>query len=312
MSDQLNEKMEGVRKEIQARLSHVPKVVQVYTTYLLKTSGKNIRAQAVLVSAMERDGSIVDDAVYVAAALEILHLATLVHDDVMDDADERRGAPTLQKKYGRKTAVIVGDYLLAVALKTLSDVSRRDLILKYQFDDVLMDLVLGELQQHIHNGDVSIDESLYYDIIKGKTASLFEGACFAGACLKETDSSESYRALGSYIGMLFQIKDDILDFKTSAKIALKPVASDYEQGVVTLPLIHALHQNPKSQMDLDSMTKKEMAHYVTESGGITYAQQQAQQYYANAKDILDSLDLSEIQYQAFEVILNRAMKHGEQ
>ena len=179
-----------------------------------------------------------------AAAIEILHLATLVHDDVIDNADLRRGEPTLQKKYGKRTAVICGDYLVCMAMKLAASTSQKSDMEEYEqldMPDYMSRVCLGELNQHINNGNIDLTVRQYLRIISGKTAALFEASFFTGAVLVEKDLKQvkKYARLGRYIGMIFQLTDDCMDFEETEETAQKPVQSDYEQNVITLPLIHA-------------------------------------------------------------------------
>ena len=132
---------------------------------------------------MDQDDLITPDAVKLSAAVEIMHLATLVHDDVIDNAELRRGELSLQKKYGRRTAVICGDYLLCMALKTASLIEDREEYVKRSFPDYMSKVCLGELNQHINNGNFDLSVYRYLKIIAGKTAALFEAFFHAGAVL---------------------------------------------------------------------------------------------------------------------------------
>ena len=208
--------------------------------------GKMIRAAALLACAQGEDGGIPADAAELAAAVEMLHLATLVHDDVIDDADLRRGIPTLQRMYGRRTAVICGDYLLAASLRLAAQVGDRERYLDLRLPDYVGRICLGELGQHLNNGNLELTAYRYLKIIGGKTAALFEAAFYAGALFftEEERLIRRYARLGRQIGMIFQLTDDCIDFESDEATAKKPVRSDYEQGVVTLPLIRAFEQDP--------------------------------------------------------------------
>lgn len=162
----------------------------------------------------------------------MLHLATLVHDDVIDDADLRRGIPTLQRMYGRRTAVICGDYLLAASLRLAAQVGDRERYLDLRLPDYVGRICLGELGQHLNNGNLELTAYRYLKIIGGKTAALFEAAFYAGALFftEEERLIRRYARLGRQIGMIFQLTDDCIDFESDEATAKKPVRSDYEQG----------------------------------------------------------------------------------
>ncbi|MDF2589583.1 MAG: Polyprenyl synthetase, partial [Anaerocolumna sp.] len=140
-----------VKKEIEHILSKSPLIIREYTKHLLTSQGKYIRAISVLISAEDKEGFVHPNAIKVAAAIEILHLATLVHDDIMDNADIRRGNATLQKKYGKRTAVICGDYLLCASLNLVASIQNRENYLNLDMPDYMGKVCLGELNQHINN-----------------------------------------------------------------------------------------------------------------------------------------------------------------
>ena len=165
---------ELVEAEVDRTLSTSPFVIREYMKHLALSTGKHIRATSLLVSAMDSDDLINVDAIKFAAAIELIHLATLVHDDIIDNADLRRGELSLQKKYGKRTAVICGDYLLCVALKTAADVEDKDRYVKFNAPDYMSRVCLGELNQHINNGNFELSTYRYLKIIAGKTAALFE------------------------------------------------------------------------------------------------------------------------------------------
>ena len=176
----------------------------------------------------------------------MLHLATLVHDDIMDDADLRRGVETLQKKFGKRKAVICGDYLLAAALRKLQEADNPDKYREMNTFAYVEQICMGELRQSVNNRNYSLSMLRYLSIINGKTAALFEASYFAGALVCENDEKRLrlYRKLGKYTGMIFQLTDDCIDYETDEKTALKSVQSDYEQGVITLPVIYTFQNEP--------------------------------------------------------------------
>lgn len=173
-------------------------------------------------------------------------MATLVHDDIMDDADLRRGVETLQKKFGKRKAVICGDYLLAAALRKLQEADNPDKYREMNTFAYVEQICMGELRQSVNNRNYSLSMLRYLSIINGKTAALFEASYFAGALVCENDEKRLrlYRKLGKYTGMIFQLTDDCIDYETDEKTALKSVQSDYEQGGITLPVIYTFQNEP--------------------------------------------------------------------
>lgn len=306
MDKQIIKYLEKVNHEVDTLLSTSPLVIRKYTKHLSKAKGKGIRALSVLVSAMGENNEIHDDAIYFASAIEILHLATLVHDDVMDDADSRRGIPTLHSLYGRKTAVICGDYLLALAMNHLNKIEDKSKYIEFDFSEILLDIAVGELSQHINNGNLDLSIKEYLDIIKGKTARLFEASFYAGAITMTQDqnSIDTYKKIGELIGMMFQINDDCIDFELDQDKALKPVQSDFEQGVMTLPLLYAFENEPEAKDK--KLNRSLINELVSKFDGVGFAKRKSQDYYEEAITLLNTLDLSELKYKSLKEVIDKA------
>jgi len=240
------------------------------TSHLSQAKGKGIRALLLLTAAANfpqtdsqtisaaspnisyAEGVVSENAILAAAAVEILHMATLVHDDVMDDAPTRRGMPSVHRKFDVKTAVICGDYLLSVSLCLLADMDKNILkrnaqheSLAPKFSRALSAICKGEYLQHINNGNLDMTLNTYLRIIGGKTAALFYISAYAGAALCETSNDEAsdIGRFGRMLGMLFQIADDCKDYAWTESMAKKPVANDIRAKVVTLPLIFAMQRD---------------------------------------------------------------------
>lgn len=208
-----------VKDEVSGILLSSPMLVRNYISHLLGANGKFIRAACLATCALDPDGRIHPNAVKAAAAIEILHLATLVHDDVIDDADIRRGIPTLQKKFGKRVAVICGDYLFSLALKLAEGVENKRDYLDLHIPDYVSRICVGELTQNINAGNFDLSERQYLKIISGKTAALFEASFYAGGVLAGAEKKEweRYKRLGRHIGMIFQLMDDCMDYASTAK-----------------------------------------------------------------------------------------------
>ena len=168
-------------KEIDKALKFSPSVIRRYTKHLAASRGKMIRAMSLITCAQNKEGLVPPNAVKFAAAIEILHLATLVHDDIIDDADVRRGKLTLQRQFGKRAAVICGDYLLTLALRLGADIPNRQDYLELDFPDYISRVCFGELYQYMNNGNFDLSVYKYLKIISGKTAALFEASFLAGA-----------------------------------------------------------------------------------------------------------------------------------
>lgn len=306
---------EQVKYEVDRMLSTSPLVIRSYTKHLGASMGKFIRAASVITCAMDCEGQISEKAVKMAAAIEIMHLATLVHDDVIDNADLRRGEPTIQKKYGKRTAVICGDYLVCMAMKlaaTASDKTDPEEYMKLEIPDYMGKVCLGELSQHINSGNIDLTIHQYLKIISGKTAALFEASFFAGAALVEKNPSviKKYAKIGRYIGMIFQLTDDCMDFEETEATAKKPVQSDYEQNVITLPLIYAFKnlEDFRKKAKNHNLTRKEINEAVQKTGGLNYTRLVAQKYYLKAQKLIKELDVAKEKDNELTFILDKAYR----
>lgn len=179
-----------------------------------------------------------------AASTEVLHLATLIHDDIIDDSPLRRGTQTIQAQYGKDVAVYAGDLLLSVHFELLAEATESTQIIKNNALSMRR-VLLGELEQmtNLYNIDVTVDQ--YMRNIKGKTAQLFELSCSQGAYWGKTSPEviEQSAQIGHHIGLAFQMLDDILDYSQTSEVFAKPVLEDVKQGVYSLPLILALQKN---------------------------------------------------------------------
>jgi heptaprenyl diphosphate synthase len=307
-----DEAVELVKLEVDKTLSKSPLIIREYTKHLMASRGKFIRAISVIICAVDNEDNIHPNAIKMAAAIEILHLATLVHDDIIDNADLRRGDVTLQKKFGKKTAVICGDYLLSVALRLATSIQDKKDYMDLMLPDYVGKVCLGELNQHINNHNINLSVYRYLKIISGKTAALFEASYFAGAifCGCSEADAKKYRHLGYYIGMIFQLTDDCIDFENTVEDANKPVQSDYEQGVITLPLIHAFAQlgEFKSKAEDNGVTRAEINEAVTKTDGIKFTRMVVQKYYNKSMKIINQLELTEYKKAQLISVLGKASR----
>ena len=306
---------EQVKYQVDRLLSASPPIIRSYTKHLALSMGKFIRAASVITCAMDNHGRISEKAVKMAAAIEVLHLATLVHDDVIDNADLRRGAPTLQKKYGKRTAVICGDYLVCMAMKMAASAAEKSDMEEYMeltIPDYMGKVCLGELNQHVNNGNVDLSLHQYLRIISGKTAALFEASFFTGAALveKEQQRIREYAKLGHNIGMIFQLTDDCMDFEETVETARKPVQSDYEQNVITLPLIYTFRILPdfKKKAETMRLSRDEINEAVRRSGGLHYTRLIAQKYYLKSQKLIRELNMPEEKDSGLRFLLDKAFR----
>lgn len=277
-----------------AMRSHVPLLDRIMY-YIVRRKGKQVRPMFVFLSAQLCGG--VKDATFVAASLvELLHTATLVHDDVVDESYERRGFFSINALWKNKVAVLVGDYLLAQGL--LLALKNKEFRLLEILSEAVKAMSEGELLQLEKARRLDIQESVYYEVIRQKTASLIASACSAGAASTTKDEAviEQLRLFGEHIGIAFQIKDDLFDFGTDD--VGKPLGIDIQEKKLTLPLIYALDHAPRSDKNrIINLIKrhsdqpervKEVIAFVQASGGLDYAKGIMEDYSAKAFAILDT------------------------
>ena len=279
--------------------SEVPLLDKV-TYYIIQRKGKQIRPMFIFLVA-KMVGQI-NESTYVGASLiELLHTATLVHDDVVDDANERRGFFSVNALWKNKIAVLVGDYFLSRGLLYALDTNQYKLL--HIASTAIKQMSEGELMQMEKARKLDIDESIYYEIIRNKTASLISAACETGAASASTDENliAQIRQMGEYIGMAFQIKDDLFDF--GEKEIGKPRGIDIKERKMTLPLIYALNHADKDTKkwiintiknhNEDKVRVNELIQYVIKSGGIEYTQQKMYEYKEKAFAILNTMPANE-------------------
>ena len=283
------------KNAVKSRVSLLDRIMQ----YIVKRKGKQMRPMFVLLSA-KLHGEINDSSYRAASLVELLHTATLVHDDVVDEALERRGYFSINALWKNKIAVLVGDYLLSKGL--LLSLDNKDFEILTILSNAVKKMSEGELLQIEKTRNLNFDESIYYEIINGKTASLLASSCAAGASsvIKDSDVIEKMRAFGDAVGMAFQIKDDLFDYG-EAKVG-KPTGNDIKEKKLTLPLIHILQKvAPRLKKEIIHIVKnnnndktkvKFVIDHVVEYGGIEYATQKMIEYRDQALQILYSFPVS--------------------
>jgi octaprenyl-diphosphate synthase len=270
------------------------------THYIVKRKGKQIRPMFVFFAA-KLCGGILESTHRGAALVELLHTATLVHDDVVDNAYERRGFFSINALWKNKIAVLVGDYLLAKGL--LLSVNNQEFKLLQIVSEAVKQMSEGELLQIEKVRKMDISESLYFDVIRQKTASLIASCCACGAASAGVDEEtiEKMRLFGEKVGIAFQIKDDTFDFGTDD--VGKPLGIDIKEKKVTLPLIYALNRSEKSERKRiinlvknhqdDPLKIAAIIDFVNSKEGVHYANQKMLEYQQEAFDILYTFEAGE-------------------
>jgi octaprenyl-diphosphate synthase len=277
-----------------AMRSHVPLLDKI-TWYIVQRKGKQVRPMLVLLSA-RLFGSIGEPTYTAASMVELLHTATLVHDDVVDDANERRGFFSINALWKNKIAVLVGDFLLSQGL--LLSVKNQQFTMLELVSRAVKEMAEGELMQMEKARRLDIKEEIYYEIIRQKTASLIAAACCAGAVSTAPDDDEIKKRMwlfGEKTGMAFQIRDDLFDFGDDD--VGKPLGIDIKEKKMTLPLIYALNQAEKSvRRYMINIVKNEshkpekvdeVIRFVRQSGGLDYAREAMYRYRQEAFDLLE-------------------------
>jgi octaprenyl-diphosphate synthase len=278
--------------------SNVP-LLDLIIKYMTKKRGKQVRPLIVFLSAELCGG--VNKRSYVGAAMvELLHNATLIHDDVVDEASERRGMATINAEWSNKIAVLIGDFLLAKGL--LSAIDGGEIGFLNATSKAVRRMSEGELLQIQKTFDNDIDEDIYFKIISDKTASLLSSCSEIGA-ISATDDPNYHNLLSQYgenIGIAFQIQDDIFDIESKSSILGKPVGNDLKEKKITLPLIYSFSKSSKSESSeikkiikngkLSQKNIDKIVNFVHEKGGIEYSSQKARLYSSLAIEKLSCFD----------------------
>jgi octaprenyl-diphosphate synthase len=266
------------------------------TNYIIKRKGKQMRPLFVFLSA-KICGEMNESTYRAASLIELLHTATLVHDDVVDDSNERRGFFSVNALWKNKIAVLVGDFLLSRGL--LLSIENKDFHLLGLVSNAVREMSEGELLQIEKARKLDINEEVYFDIIRKKTASLIASCCACGAASVTTDETmiEKMRAFGEAVGIAFQIKDDLFDYGDGSNIG-KPTGIDIKEKKMTLPLIFTLNQasffdkrkiiNIVKNNNNNPKKVAEVIDFVIENGGIQYAESRMIEYKNKALEILTS------------------------
>lgn len=277
--------------------SELPLVGRV-SSHLLAMRGKMFRPTLLLLaSEISGNARRDDNAVRIAASLELIHLATLVHDDAVDHSALRRGMPTVNAMFSHQISVIMGDFLYSTALTQL--VGLGDLEALQALTRASTEMTLGEMRQLAVIEPLEFSESEYYDLIRSKTASLIRTACELGALAGARQHRQALGEYGENLGMAFQITDDLLDYREVKETTGKPSGLDLREHKVTLPLIHALREMPRSSrreverlFAADDATDADISSVVgivAENGGFDYARARGEEFAERADAALADL-----------------------
>lgn len=293
-------------------LSHSDGLLGSALSYIRQRGGKRMRPLLILLTA-KNYGQVSDVTLHGAVGLELLHTASLVHDDVVDESSERRGQASVNATYDNKVAVLVGDYILSTALLNVSFTGNQTII--QNLAELGRTLSNGEILQLTNIQNQEISEEVYYQVIRQKTAALFEscsavGALSVGAVPEQVEQAKKF---GQNIGIIFQIRDDIFDYYDSKEIG-KPTGNDMAEGKLTLPVIYALNKYPlESMLTLANKVKNGtvntdeiavLVEYAKTHGGIEYAEQRMDDFAKEARSYIDECVNDEELKTAFNAYLD--------
>ena len=290
--DPIRADLEKVDQEFGRHVESQVELIPTIGKYIQTSGGKRMRP-AVLLMAARLGGYTGDRAVLYAAVVEFIHTATLVHDDIIDDADLRRGRLAVHSRWGNDITVLLGDYLYIKSMALALTHDSLDLV--RLLCDVTLRMIEGELFQLTKNGDADITEDEHFDIIRRKTAYLFGGCAEIGGMLGKVgrEREQALRDYGFNLGIAFQLVDDLLDVTGDAEALGKPIGGDLREGKMTLPLIHLLQQNEGvgGQIVRDIITSRtvapgqwdELLRALRQHRSIDYAYRRASEYAERAK-----------------------------
>ena len=282
-------------------LSHTDGLLSSVLDHIKSRGGKRMRPILILLIA-KNYGSVSSVTLHSAVGLELLHTASLVHDDVVDESKERRGQASVNAEYNNKVAVLVGDYVLSTALLNVSLTNNQRII--QSLAELGRTLSNGEILQLSNIQNTNFSEEVYYEVIKMKTAALFEACCEIGAMsANATDEElEKARLFGQNLGIIFQIRDDIFDYYDSTESG-KPTGNDMAEGKLTLPVLYALNtvDNPEMKeiaikVKNGSVSQEEISRLVDftkNNGGIEYAERKMLELRQKCMEFIDSESVSE-------------------
>ena len=282
-------------------LSHTEGLLSQVLEHIKHRGGKRMRPLLILLIA-KNYGGVNDVTLRSAVGLELLHTASLVHDDVVDESKERRGQSSVNAEYNNKVAVLVGDYVLSTALLNISFTNNSDILRSIAV--LGRNLSNGEILQLSNIQNTEFSEDIYYDVIKMKTAALFEACCEVGTLSVNANERqiELAKEFGRNLGIIFQIRDDIFDYYDSKEIG-KPTGNDMAEGKLTLPVLYALNSTHDSEMEeiarkvkRNDVTRYEIARLVDftkNNGGIEYAERKMLELRQKCMEFIDSESVSE-------------------
>ncbi len=287
--------LDKVEKELELFIDSPNRLISEIGSYIFQNSGKKIRP-ALLLLCSKLLGYKGNENILMSALIETIHAASLIHDDIIDNSDVRRGRESIHSRWGPNITVLLGDFLYIKALG-YSLHSQHKQITKI-LTDISARMIEGELNEYCRSGNLDLAEEDYLDIIDKKTASLFAASCQIGGILGDASDEEQHSLVeyGTSLGMSFQIIDDLLDFTGDEKVLGKPVFSDLNEGRITLPLIYTMTNdggmNRKrisailQEKNLSDETQKEILEIIQTNGALDYTYKKAEEYSFKSQEII--------------------------
>lgn len=303
LQDHVERKLQEVEKELEKYMCSEVDLISQMGKYILQSGGKRIRPLLVVLSSKIAGYEGEQDVLF-AAIMEFVHTATLIHDDIIDEATQRRGQASVNSRWGNSITVLMGDYLYTKAMSLA--LTREHMRILRLISDITLRMLEGEMISLERNGDIRISEQDHLNLIRRKTAYLFSGCTQIGAILgKVTPQKEAgLQNFGLNLGMAFQLIDDLLDFTSTESVLGKPVHHDLREGKITLPLIYLLERSNGNeevgllrqaliQKDYDAISRDRLLHHLTESKAFSDAEKKAKYYATLAKNDLSTFEQSD-------------------
>ncbi len=291
----IHDDLEEIERTLKSFANSPNKLIAEISTYLFKNKGKRLRP-ALLVLCAKLLGYQGKEHILMSALVETIHTASLIHDDIIDKSELRRGKKTIHSRWGPNITVLLGDYLYIKSIGLSLQSEYRQII--HILSEISERMIEGELHEYYISGNLDVAEEEYLDIIDKKTASLFSGSCHIGGILANSskEAEINLAEFGRNLGMSFQIIDDLLDFTGDEKTLGKPILSDLSEGRITLPLIYTLNNDgSKKRKQITKLLKKkdrgkefrkEILEIVKANGALEYTFQKAVEFSLRAKEIM--------------------------
>ncbi len=291
----ITEELQQLEQQFSTIIKSDVQLINDVFTYIVSSKGKRLRPILLFLSS-GLTGKPTQKSIKAAILVELLHTATLIHDDVVDNSDMRRGNPSVNHIWENKISVLIGDFLFAYIFNSLVDMNDPQMI--KIISNVSIQMSQGELLQMEKATEFLLDEEIYFRLIGHKTASLLAATCELGALTSNAphqDHLENMRLFGEYLGVAFQIKDDLLDYYGTEEALGKPIGKDLIENIITLPIIYSLNKAPqKDREHILALLHNEKDEHVTEikdfvnqMGGIEYSEKKAEFYIQKALACLD-------------------------